>query len=390
MGAKYHTPLIKRAETVVISIMAVLLPLSVSAQPDSTTARKGFLHSYWQSLINGNVDRTREKKFDVTFGIAPTYTQEGSFGLGGTMTGLYRMDRRDTLTMPSNIIFSASASLRGFYVADAIGSNYFPDRKGRLVYNVRFSRKDLDFWGIRFRQCVSNPTGEYVRTQVKVDADYIYELGQNISSGTGIRINYALAGDLSNKHYLDGQRPENFLAGINASLLYDTRDSHTNPSKGIFLMLRGTLWPEFLSDSGSTYLAGGMTLSGYHPLWKGAVLAGDLYLYINDRNCPWNLREEICGHPGRMRGYYVGRYIDSCQMCAQIELRQRLWQRLGAVVWGGAGTLFPSFRDFSWQNILPNYGLGLRFEYKKDINLRADLGFGRNAWGFTFGFSEAF
>ena len=91
-----------------------------------------------------------------------------------------------------------------------------------------------------------------------------------------------------------------------------------------------------------------------------------------------------------MRGYYVGRYIDSCQMCAQIELRQRLWQRLGAVVWGGAGTLFPSFRDFSWQNILPNYGLGLRFEYKKDINLRADLGFGRNAWGFTFGFSEAF
>ena len=43
-----------------------------------------------------------------------------------------------------------------------------------------------------------------------------------------------------------------------------------------------------------------------------------------------------------------------------------------------------------WSDVLPAYGFGLRFEYKKDMNLRADLGFGRNAWGFSFGFSEAF
>ena len=372
-------------------IMLVFMPQALTAQQDNdTTARKSFLHSYWQSLINGNVDRTREKKFDVTFGIAPTYTQEGSVGIGGTMTGLYRMDKSDSITMPSNIILSASASLRGFYVVDAIGANYFPDRKGRLIYNVRFSRKNLDFWGIRFSQCASNPTGKYIRTQVKTDADYIYELGKGISIGTGLRINYALAGDISDPDYLDGQRREYFLSGLNASILYDTRDSHTNPSKGVYILLRGTLWPGFLSDCGSTYLSGGLTLSAYHPLWKGGVLAGDFYTYINDKDCPWNLREEICGYPGRMRGYYIGRYIDSSQMCAQVELRQRLWQRLGAVVWGGAGTLFPSFMEFSWKNILPNYGLGLRFEYKNDINLRADIGFGRNAWGFSFGFSEAF
>ena len=91
-----------------------------------------------------------------------------------------------------------------------------------------------------------------------------------------------------------------------------------------------------------------------------------------------------------MRGYYIGRYTDSSQICTQIELRQRLLGRLGAVAWYGAGTLFPSFKDFSWSDVLPAYGFGLRFEYKKDMNLRADLGFGRNAWGFSFGFSEAF
>lgn len=372
-------------------IMLALMPHKLTAQQVSdTSVRKGFLHSYWQSLINGNVDRTREKGFDVTFGIAPTYTQEGSFGLGGTMTGLYRMVRTDSLTTPSNIILSASASLKGFYVVDAIGNNYFPDRRGRLIYSIRFSRKNLDFWGIRFSECASNPTGSYIRTQVKTDADYIYELGKGISIGTGIRINYALAGDMSNPEYLGGERHNYFLTGLNASILYDTRNSHTNPSKGLYIFLRGTLWPTWLSNSGSTYISGGVTISAYHPLWNGCVIAGDIYLYMNDKDCPWNLREEICGYPGRMRGYYVGRYIDSCQLCAQAEMRQRIWKRVGAVVWGGAGTLFPSFNEFSWRDILPNYGLGLRFEYKKDINLRADIGFGKNAWGFSFGFSEAF
>ena len=73
-----------------------------------------------------------------------------------------------------------------------------------------------------------------------------------------------------------------------------------------------------------------------------------------------------------------------------MELRQRIYRRIGAVAWAGIGTLFPTVSGLKWAHMLPNWGTGLRFEYKKDINLRADIGFGRKVWGLSFGFSEAF
>ena len=378
-------------KAIISYIILAVATINVYGQNDSdTTISKSPLQSYWHSLIYGNIDRSYERDFDVTFGIAPTYTQEGSIGLGGTLTGIYRLDKTDSLMMPSNIILNASASIKGFYVIEAIGSNYFSDAKGRLIYNVRFSRKNLDFWGIRFNECTSNLKGGYTRIQFRTDIDYIFNLGRGFSIGGGIRINYAKASEVHPETYLDGQCKKSFLTGLNASLLYDIRDNHTNPSKGIYILLRASLWPEFLSDWNNTFVSGGIMACAYHRVWKGGVIASDIYMYLNERNCPWNIREEICGYPGRMRGYYVGRYIDSCQFCAQMELRQRVYKRLGAVVWVGMGTLFPSIAEIKWADMLPNMGIGLRFEYKKDINLRTDIGFGRNAWGLSFGFSEAF
>lgn len=356
----------------------------------SAAGQDGFLKRYWRSLVYGNVDRTHEKRFDVSYGLAPTYTKEGSFGLGGTMTGLYRLDMKDSLMAPSYITVSGSASLKGFYVVEADGTTYFSDRVSKLIYKARFSRKDLDFWGIRYDECAANPMSRYVRTQVKVDADYIHDFGRGVSLGAGVRMNWTGAADVGTASYLDGQNDSYILSGAAFSFVYDSRDIPTDPHKGIYASLKGTLWPEFLSNSGRTDFTLGVNLCGYLPLWKGGVLAGDLYLAMNDKDCPWTIREELGGVHGRMRGYYAGRYIDCCQAVAQVELRQRIYKRLGGVVWGGCGTVFPNFKGFRRDDILPTYGLGLRLEYKNNINLRVDLGLGKDTWGFSFGFSEAF
>lgn len=115
-----------------------------------------------------------------------------------------------------------------------------------------------------------------------------------------------------------------------------------------------------------------------------------MYAQFNSQNAPWILREELGGAMGRMRGYYAGRFIDTNQGCAQIELRQHLASRFGCVAWVGAGTVFPSLEGFSWKNILPNYGVGLRVEFKHNMNLRVDFGFGKETAGLCFGFGEAF
>lgn len=80
------------------------------AQDSGSVNKPNFIKRYWQSLIRGNVDRTHEKPFDISFAIAPSYSREGGFGLGGSATGLYRMDMKDTTMAPSNVTLSANAS----------------------------------------------------------------------------------------------------------------------------------------------------------------------------------------------------------------------------------------------------------------------------------------
>lgn len=127
-------------------IFAVNNHLPTLAQSD--TVRVGGLKRYWNSLVHGNVDRTYERKLDVSYVVAPCYTREGSFGVGGMATGLYRLDRTDSLMQPSNIILSGSATVKGFYTLTVQGNNHFKGNRSRLSYQVQFQNKNLDFWGI--------------------------------------------------------------------------------------------------------------------------------------------------------------------------------------------------------------------------------------------------
>ena len=91
-----------------------------------------------------------------------------------------------------------------------------------------------------------------------------------------------------------------------------------------------------------------------------------------------------------MRGYYEGRYRDKCAMDATVELRQHVWRRNGIVLWIGAGTVFPKFSALRFNRVLPNGGIGYRWEFKKRVNVRLDIGFGRGEKGINFSINEAF
>lgn len=73
-----------------------------------------------------------------------------------------------------------------------------------------------------------------------------------------------------------------------------------------------------------------------------------------------------------------------------MELRQHILGRLGCTAWVGGGNVFPSLGKIKFKNTLPNYGLGLRFEFKHNVNIRADYGFGKDTGGLVFQFAKAF
>lgn len=113
--------------------------------------------NYWRRLLYGHEDRTFEKRLDVSFAFLPSYAWETGLGLGGMATGLYRLDRTDSLMPPSDAMLSGSVTLRGAYLLTAEGHNYFKGRRSRLSWLVSLQNKPLDFWGISRAACDVNP-----------------------------------------------------------------------------------------------------------------------------------------------------------------------------------------------------------------------------------------
>ena len=352
--------------------------------------KDGFLRRYWRTIAQGQVDRTHERAIDVTVVPMPTFTREGSFGLGAIATGLYRVDRTDSVMPPSDVSLVGNASLRGFFAVSAKGNHYFADQHSRLSYNLLAQRRVLNFWGISYDACSANPASAYTRRQLRANADYVYAVWPGMKLSASLYVNYTDATRMGDPAYLEGQRPAYFLAGAGLAVEYDTRDFIPQPTRGVYVSVRTIAYPGWAGNFGRTVVNTTAIADAYVSPWRGGVLAADLYGKFNTRNAPWTLREEMGLGGYRMRGYYAGRYIDNNLMAAQVELRQHVWWRLGLAAWGGAGVTFPRFDALRWSDVLPTWGVGLRFEFEHRVNLRVDYGFGRDTRGIVFQMSEAF
>lgn len=374
------------SDTIYFSLEAQQPDSLTMVQPKNDNVFKKFINQ----LLGGNKDKTFERPIDFSFAILPSYSREASFGIGGMVTGLYRMDRTDSIMPPSDAQFFANISLTGQYSFIFKGNNLFKGNRSRLSYDLAFQNKPLDFWGISYDACAVNPKSKYTRRHIKLESDYVYKVTPGFYVGAAFNLRYTFLSQIDDASYLQGQRESYFFTGVGVSLMYDTRDFIPNPKRGFCIMLKELIYPKPLGNAGQNIFSTTLIANYYQQLWKGSVLALDLYGQYNGTDVPWPLRAELGAGGARMRGYYGGRYIDNNMMNAQVELRQNIYKRIGATAWVGCGTVFPSFKELQASDLLINYGVGLRFEFKHNVNLRVDLGFGKGTCGVVFGMAEAF
>lgn len=353
-----------------------------------------WMSNYLISLLSGNVDRTREKKVDLALTAIPTYTREAGWGLSGIATGLYRANRNDTLPNPSDFFVQFNASLNGFYVLTIKGNHLFTDNRSRLSYKSEIYRKNLDFWGITAQETAVNPKTKYDRRQIDFQFDYTYKLNNAFDIGAQLRCDYTNAYRLDNPDYLLGKPREYYVTGLGLSIQLDTRDNLVTPTRGVHIAYKPMIYPQFAGNAHATFHSHNIIANYYQKLWKGSVLAFDFFTKLNSSETPWTMYEMMASDGIRMRGYYMGSTIDKNQITAQVELRQHIWYRFGITAWGGTASLFPSINDIwdkdrklRWQY---NYGVGLRVEFKHNVNIRVDLGFGEHTRGVLFAIGEAF
>ena len=359
--------------------------------PDVTPARRSFFRRVGDYFKNSTQDRTLDKPLDVTFIGGISYSKTTSLGFAVMAAGQYRV-RRDPTVKQSNVSLFANVTLTGSYSVGIEGNTFFPDR-AKMDYLVMFSSQPSDFWGVGYTNCDTNQQTSMVRRRATVTARYLYPVAENLFIGGSGDFNYTRATNYSSKflepEYLPaGERTAYSATGVGVNIEYDSRDYVTEASKGLYVSVCEKIYPKALGSCHGTLWSTTFTVDWYQRLWNGGTLAADLYGELRSAGTPWFLQSRL-GGSYRMRGYYEGRYIDRNMVTLQIELRQRIWRRIGCTVWGGAGNVYGS-EAFSWRRTLPNYGIGLRWQFKHRVNIRVDYGFGRRTSGLVLNINEAF
>lgn len=350
--------------------------------------KKGFFRGIYRYFQGSNEDKTLTKKFDFSIIGGPHYSSDIKLGLGLVAAGLYRVDRNDLSIPPSNVSFFGDVTTTGFFLLGIRGNTLFKGAKYRLDFTTYFFSMPSAFWGIGYDAVQNNVASQYKRLQSQIKVDFLFRIHKQLYLGVNASFNYIEGKNFTDISYLGGQNTRYLNTGIGVEVMYDSRDFIPNAYKGIYFKVDQRFFPMFLGNT-NNFAKTEIYFDAYQRLWKGGILAYDLHSELGYGKTPWTMLA-LMGGSYRMRGYYEGQYRDKNLIETQLELRQKIWRRIGATAWVGAGNVFQSFHKFDFAKTLPNYGFGLRWEFKKRMNVRIDYGFGKGQTGFIFGINEAF
>lgn len=362
----------------------------VSHDTITSNAKKKSLITRFLDYFNDANKNKNNKKFDFSVIGGPHYSTDTKLGLGLVAAGLYRTDANDTILPPSNISLFGDVSTVGFYLLGIRGTHIFPADKYRADYTVYFYSFPCKYWGIGYENGNQGSNeSEMKRWQAKVKGSFLFHLGSNFYAGPMVSYDYVIGRNIERPELLNGMDAHTWNIGAGFSAVYDSRDVLTNPHRGIYMNLTQSFRPRFLGND-YAFSTTELQVDAYQTLWKGAILAEDFRTMLNFGNPSWGMMA-LLGNSNSMRGYYEGRYRDKHKIETQVELRQHIWKRNSLTTWVGAGTVFNKFSMMRSRHILPNFGIGYRWEFKKNVNVRLDYGFGKaGQTGFLFNINEAF
>ncbi len=172
---------------------------------------------------------------------------------------------------------------------------------------------------------------------------------------------------------LDDENPldeseETKSVGIGLLAEHDSRDLPLNSYSG-HLFRFSALFNDETLGSDATYQTIKVDYRSYHELAVPVVLAWEVRACQGSTKAPlW----DACKIG--LRGFSATDYLGRASASTQFEARWRVSKRWGFVGFAGAGYIVESFSQTRDRELIPSYGLGVRFMVlqSKRINLRLD------------------
>ncbi len=320
------------------------------------------------------------------------YTPETHYALGTAVISYFRSGGEQKIR-PSKMALSGYYSTRKQYYLSLTPELYFKDEKYLVSAKFNFGKYADKFWGI------GNDTPEignedYILMLVGFRASIQTRIYGDIKAGLVLEAKKAMVPDKRDNPFLitgniRGSDGGNSV-GSGIVLSYDSRDNIFFPSRGIFTTINFVSFGP-LTGSDFDFKRTIADLRGFFNLRGNHIFALQGYGNFTGGNPPFYELPALGGQ-NSLRGYFLGRYRDRNYLMTQLEYRTILFWKIGVAGFAGVGDVYGHLSDLSLNKIKYSLGGGLRFviDVREKLDVRLDLGWGKNSSGVYFAIEEAF
>ncbi|BFN34761.1 BamA/TamA family outer membrane protein [Vibrio harveyi] len=338
----------------------------------------------------GSSETVDESKL-IDWGVlpGPFVNPEQGFGIGVAAVGLYTPYDWQKGDPYSTVTVTSYGSTSGSYGLGLNNRTYLKNDKVRLLGEAWISHTPGYYWGIGSQAAENeNNKVQYEGQRLQLSPKIAVEVAPNTYAKLGWQWQSFSKVDGVDGDILPSEVADATSSGVLVGMEYDTRDFEPNPMRGQFLDIEWIANRDSLgSDEDYDNLVANYRV--YQQWSDTTIIAMEVYSQSIFGDAPWFDYAQL-GDDQRMRGYYQGQYRDKNQLSTQVEIRHTIAGRHGVVGWLGAGNIAPTYHDLFKSSWLPTVGVGYRFAFKARINVRVDLGVGKDSTGFYFQINEAF
>lgn len=309
------------------------------------------------------------------------YAQETSVALGASALYSYYAGKEKLITRQSNLYTGGSYTFNrqfNYYIYTTVwsSSNIY-----HYVLDVNFNKFPFNYYGLG-NNTKAVDQDKINNLEAKVNIDVERKFGQLFYAGVTSSYQQDFFKDLGDAGIYAADTSLTAKTGgktlfTGLSAIFDTRDYPTYSTKGHYVRVNMTYAPQYGPQFYHLFRYQIQSRSFFSlgsP--KHCIAVNTLFNSIQGGSIPFYLTPTFGGN-NIMRGYYTGRFRDQNMAAAQVEYRWWPMKRFAFVPFIGTGEVFAN-RNFTFTELKPNYGMGVRyfFDTHSRLTLRIDYGFG--------------
>ena len=296
----------------------------------------------------------------------------------------------DTANLPSTVGFAARVSQEKQVEVNLFPEWYLGGNRYHVTSSLNYIRWPADFYGVGNGSDIPKDSADpYLAEGVKGDLTAERQWRPGFFAGPQALFNYErIESEGSPLRLTDSVAGKGggLTSGLGGVMTYDARDGIFWARRGCFLRAKAAWYrswwgSEFDFDSYS------LEARQFFPLFATGALGLSATLQLKDGDVPFRELSTANGDQ-MMRGLVRGKYRDRHLLVLQGEYKSYFpdwgwlshpWfrNRLGWAAFAEAGQVAHSVEDFAWEELRPDFGVGLRYAMnpREKMNIRIDLGF---------------